>query len=88
MCKPNYKRAMTTGWEDYCLANVSYFTATTFLGRGQYERHQFTTEQDAVDFCMEHARKRPWALYAITADGRDAHIGNVTNYSELVTCAQ
>ena len=56
---------------------AAYFKAVTFAGRGKYERHQFTDKEQAIKFACANPRHRPWGIYAITAEGRDAHIGNV-----------
>jgi hypothetical protein len=63
-----------TPWEAKCLSEASYFTAVTFHGVGKYERHEVKTQTDAINFASCNPRRRPWGIYVVTAEGRDAHI--------------
>lgn len=56
--------------------NAAYFTAIRFAPRGETERHQFTSLSDAIEaaFKLRDHLNRPAMVYAVTAEGRDAHL--------------
>ena len=58
----------------HCLANASYFTAVRVSGRNR-SREQFPTIEDARAYGRGFGDRRTM-IYAVTAEGRDAHIEN------------
>ena len=65
-----------TPHEAYCLENASYFTALRGGLRGQQRiRHVAKTMAEAEEFAGRYNDGRTM-IYAVTAEGRDAHIKN------------
>ena len=46
------KRFILNKWETEVFENADKFTAVVFKGRGQYERHEFATEAEALKFAI------------------------------------
>lgn len=66
----------TTAWEDIVLAEANTFR----MQRGGFrnaERHTVGSLEEAVRYAQENKGSRPWMIYAVTPEGRDAHIVNV-----------
>lgn len=59
------KRFILNKWEREVFENADKFTAVVFKGRGQYERHEFATEAEALKFATYNPRNREWVFYAI-----------------------
>jgi len=64
------------GYEAFILANAVYFTTCLFSGRGQYNREQHATLEEARTRAKQRTDKqgRTAMIYAVTADGRDAMV--------------
>jgi len=76
---PNaFKQHTLNPWEADVLLNATGFTAVTFKGCGQYERHTFDELKQAAIFADTNPRKRDWIIYAVSGT-HDAPIGHVTN---------
>lgn len=64
-----------TPHEQYCIDNAAYFTAVRWAARGKRERVECPTLEAARAVAAKHGDRRTM-IYAVTADGRDAHIEN------------
>jgi hypothetical protein len=60
--------------QEHCLQNAAYFTGVRVCGRTR-SRETFQTIEDARKYGQGFGDRRTM-VYAITADGRDAHIEN------------
>lgn len=69
------KTKQPTGHEIACLANAAYFVAIRGRRPADRIRREVPTIDDARAFAAEFADGRTM-IYAVTADGRDAHIEN------------
>tara|TARA_B100001063_G_scaffold207644_1_gene203662 strand:+ start:100 stop:348 length:249 start_codon:yes stop_codon:yes gene_type:complete len=74
-----YQKSKLEGYEIAVYENAVYFTASCFLGVGKYERHEFDTEHDAVNYAAANPRCRPWGIYAVDANKHDTVCGLVRN---------
>jgi len=76
---PNaFKGHKLNPYEEKLLQNATGFTAVTFKGVGQYERHDFSDLIQAAIFADTNPRKRDWIIYVVSGT-HDAPIGHVTN---------
>jgi len=64
------------GYEAHILSRAVYFTTCLFSGRGQYNRevHKTLDEARARAAQRTDSQGRKAMIYAVTADGRDAHV--------------
>lgn len=60
---------------EFCFKNASHFTAVRGLRPQSRTRVEFKTFEDACAYAAEIGDKRTM-IYAVTTDGRDAHICN------------
>lgn len=77
MTKTKTQRTETsqTPWEAYCLENAAYFTACRGRTPRQRTREEFPTLAAAQTYAATFGDGRTM-IYAVTAEGRDAHILN------------
>ena len=63
---------------EHILKNADYFTAVAFMGRGQYDRHERKTQQEAeaVAEALAKQRKKRYMIYAV-AGGSDTYIKTI-----------
>ncbi len=61
--------------EIYCLENAAYFTAVRWAPRRKLTRIECPTLDAARAKAAEYGDGRTM-IYAVTADGRDAHVEN------------
>ncbi len=60
---------------DFCFRNAAYFTAVRGLRPANRIRKEFKTFEDACTYGRTFGDKRTM-IYAVTKEGRDAHICN------------
>ena len=75
--RPFVKQASRADFEKWVLDTADHFTRCYFLGRRRYETHVHGSLVEAVEAAKADPRPRPWMIYAVRADGRDAHVRNV-----------
>lgn len=64
-----------TPHETYCLENAAYFTAVRWKPLGKVTRIECPTIEAAREEAKKYGDGRTM-IYAVTAEGRDAHIEN------------
>lgn len=71
------KQANREDHEAWVLSTADHFTRCYFHGKRRYETHVHSSLDEAVRAAADDPRPRPWMIYAVRADGRDAHVRNV-----------
>lgn len=75
---PYLGKHLPTDYEMRCISNAAKFRLVRGGFRAeQQDRHEAATLEDAVAFAKANRASRKWMIYAVTADGRDAHIVNI-----------